>query len=375
MTTVVYVVNRLRGTGPVHVLLNIVRHLDRTRFRPVVLQLMDEAPDSLAPVFGREGVEVHRFGYSFADLELRTRRVAARLDRFLAGCDAGIIHTHGYHPVLVASHMKTPAPKITTLHNVCGEDFRSSKGALLGGYMAWRYLRRLDRLEACAAISSTVRDYYAPKLSHARVRLVYNGVDATRFTPAAPAEKAALRGTLGLPAGAVIYVAVGNLSRGKDPLTVVRAFRMMRAADAALVFLGRGPLEGPCKALAADDPRIIFRGHVSNVDEYLRAADHMVCASRSEGFGLNFVEALMADVPVIGSDIGPFREFAGCFPELRALQFPVGDADALRERLEFTLRGRVAVPGIGRRAAEIFSAQAMGAGYMEMYDLAKMQLP
>ena len=140
---IVYIINQLRRSGPVIVLYDIIRNLDRARFTPIIARLMEDDPDrTMTQAFIAMGVEVIPLQYSFYDLELKTAKVAHSLDQLLASRRVGIIHTHGYHPVLVASHMELKCPKIETLHCVCNENFVDSKGILLGTYMSQRYLRR-----------------------------------------------------------------------------------------------------------------------------------------------------------------------------------------------------------------------------------------
>lgn len=82
-----------------------------------------------------------------------------------------------------------------------------------------------------------------------------------------------------------------------------------------------------CKQLAKGCPSIVFKGYTFNVDEYLKAADYAICASRSEGFGLSCVEALMTGVPVIASDIGPFRELQPGILNYKIYIFLSGELD------------------------------------------------
>ena len=114
---IVYIVNQLRRSGPMIVLHDIIRHMDRTLFTPIIIKLMEDDPDrTMTSKFLSMNVEVISCHYSFIDLELKTAKVAHTLDQLLKKRQISIIHTHGYHPVLVASHMKLNAIKIETLH-------------------------------------------------------------------------------------------------------------------------------------------------------------------------------------------------------------------------------------------------------------------
>ena len=372
MRTILYIVNQLRKAGPVVVLHDIIRYLNRSEFRPVIVKLMEDDPDrSITPLFVEMGAEVYGLDCSFAELELNPAKVARKVERLAERCGADIVHTHGYLPVLVAARMKKRYVRMETLHCICREDFVFSKGMLVGRYMNQRYLRNLARLDAAAAISQSVREFYRMALPHMDVRLIYNGVETCRFKKATAASRTALREKLGLPQGRTLFVSVGTLSHRKDPVTVIEAYKKaFRSNDdqaPLLVFLGKGPLAESCGKLAAGWGNMIFTGYVFNPDEYLQVADYSVCASRSEGFGLNIIESLLCGVPTICSDIGPFTEFLSPYPALRSLQFRVGIVEELKEKLLEANRSPIDMTDISEDIGNRFSAQQMASGYMELY--------
>lgn len=372
MQTILYVVNQLRKSGPVIVLQNIIRHLDRTRFKPLIVKLMKDDPDrSITSQFIEMDVKVFELGYSFKELELRPSKVAREVERLAKKCKADVIHTHGYHPVLVAAQMKGPYVRMETLHCICLEDFVFSKGVLLGRYMNWRYLRNLNRLDAAAAISQSVGEFYRPILSHTKVHLVYNGVETTQFKLVTGLSKVAMREKLGLPSGRNLFISVGALSAGKDPCTIIEAYKKAFHPDdpqaPLLLFLGQGVLAEKCKKMVVGWDSVIFKGYVFNPNEYLQAADYSVSASQSEGFGLNIIESLLCGVPTICSNIGPSTEFVAPYPALKQLQFRVGNLDELKEKLREVNQSPINMTGIIEDVAKRFSAQRMSGDYMELY--------
>ena len=76
--------------------------------------------------------------------------------------------------------------------------------------------------------------------------------------------------------------------------------------------------------------------------------------SLHEGFGLPVLEAMVAGVPVVASDIPAIREVAGD----AAVLVPPGDADAWAEALSRVLESptlQAELAGAGRRRAAVFS--------------------
>ena len=99
----------------------------------------------------------------------------------------------------------------------------------------------------------------------------------------------------------------------------------------------------------------------------MKAADYAICASRSEGFGLACVEALMSGVPVIASDIGPFQEFTQGIPELQFLHFPVENDAILREKIEYAFNHIIDMEDIALNIRQRFSIDRMAKEYMDLY--------
>ncbi len=54
---------------------------------------------------------------------------------------------------------------------------------------------------------------------------------------------------------------------------------------------------------------VSFKGIVPNVQDYLNCADIFILPSRWEGLPISAIEAACAGLPMILSDIEPFREF------------------------------------------------------------------
>ena len=372
MKTIVYIVNQLRKSGPIHVLKSIVSNLDRNLFCPVVIKFMhDDKKRSITHEFLQMGVDVYEMGLSFWDLELRTSYVASKLKVLLEDIHPDILHTHGYHPVLVTSRLKDICPKIETLHCISSEYYISSKGILVGHWMDWRYLKCLSHMDSCVAISNTVLRFYQKKLLPFDISMIYNGIKTHNFLESP--NRTDLRKKNGMNNSALIFVVVGTLSKGKDPETVIKAFSI--ASDIVgedkieLFFLGQGPLLNKCLELVGNRKNIKLVGYVFNVMEYLLAADCSICASHSEGFGLNFIESILAGVPVISSRIGSFCEFTNLYKQLKTLQFdPANSKELACKIVQFVNNPHIIdMENIVKDASIRFSEEKMGHSYMKLY--------
>ena len=130
-------------------------------------------------------------------------------------------------------------------------------------------------------------------------------------------ERAAARQLLGLPLqNGPIMGAIGRLvdSKGFDHLLDAFALARQQQPGMRLVILGEGNqrslLESRIKALDLGAAVTLY-GHCSEVSRLYRAFDWVLIPSRSEGLGLVLQEAVLADVPVVCSDLPVFREQLG----------------------------------------------------------------
>ncbi|MFT7299776.1 MAG: glycosyltransferase involved in cell wall biosynthesis [Porticoccus sp.] len=151
------------------------------------------------------------------------------------------------------------------------------------------------------------------------------------------APKIDARYELGLPADKKLYLVASRLSVKKDVSTVIRAFAKIVDAEKYLVIMGDGPDLANLEKLSVDlglVGSVIWLGWVKDSNRYLKAFDVFVSASISEGFGLSVLEAHVAGLPVICSDIEPHKEALG----ENAAYFSVGDKEDCAAKLLVDLR-------------------------------------
>jgi glycosyltransferase involved in cell wall biosynthesis len=361
---VVQLVSTLRRAGPTSVVLDIVRHLDRGRYEPLVVTLSPEPPDSLANHFRAEGVPVESLAHSRArgaHNRHRRRDIEGLLGRRL---DArSIVHSHGVRSDAIASTQLRAAARLATAHNFPYDDYPLKYGVVAGRWMAWRHLRALRRMPLVVACSSAL----AERLRRAGVAadFIRNGVDTRRFRRPSPDERAESRRRLGLPANARVVACVGTLSPRKRPLEVARAARLVDDPTLLVVFAGGGPLEAELRRAAGGDGRIRLAGELADVSGLLRASDAFVSASASEGLPIAALEAVACGLGVVLSDIAPHRELLGVVPSAGELYEP-GDVEALTRAI-----GRAAgYPRAGSDDAAVreeIGAETMARRYQEIY--------
>lgn len=194
-----------------------------------------------------------------------------------------------------------------------------------------------------AATARAFERYPAPY--RRRMTLIEHGVRR----PEPEHGRAATLAAFGVPDDGPILLNVGRLAGQKNQGVLMAALRALPSAR--LVVAGDGPLRAEVEAEAARAgaaERLHLLGAVDprGVADLLGAADLFVFPSTWETFGLAAVEAALAGLPVVASDLDVLREVLdGCGVPVRFA--PPHDGAAWASAVAAALAGR----GPGPRAA------------------------
>jgi len=206
-----------------------------------------------------------------------------------------------------------------------------------------------------------------------RFGVVYNGVDCEKFRPAD--DRSTLRRSLDMDEHRPLLLSVASLTPVKAHADLLQALALVAEERVALPqvwLVGEGALRNELEALVA---RLGLGSHVrmpggsDQVPRLLAAADLFVLPSRLEGMSNAILEAMAAGVPVVARSVGGNPELVVdgetgllCAPDdLRSM----GDAIA-RLLADPGMRRRMG-EAARQRALEVFSIQAMLAGYRAYY--------
>jgi D-inositol-3-phosphate glycosyltransferase len=216
------------------------------------------------------------------------------------------------------------------------------------------------RVERLIAVSSALGDELAQQgAPRERIAIVRNAVDAHRFRPPSPAERAQARADLGLDRRpAILFFGRDARIKGADVLASALA-----ELDRPTVIAVGTPDDA--RADLARFGEVVAVERVDDVVPLLWAADALAMPSRGEGFAFVLLEAGFCGLPIAASDLPALREAAD---DRAAVHFAaVGDAHALAGALRAALAGGPAPPregpsrdDVGRWAAEILALYDRG---------------
>jgi len=145
------------------------------------------------------------------------------------------------------------------------------------------------------------------------IELVPNGVDVKRFSSPSSGARANIRRTFGFSDTDPVIITLSRLVQKNCIGDIIQALKFLPETYKLLI-VGSGGLEASLHSLACDigvAKRVVFAGTVSphETPEYLAAADVFVRPSASEGFGISFIEAMAASVPVVATAVGGIVDF------------------------------------------------------------------
>ena len=362
---ILFLVSTLRQSGPTMQLRNVVRHLDRSAFEPIIVTLSTEPADSMLDSFRELGVRVESLSMS-RSRSLVERRWRPRIERAAGvSLDAGcMLHSQGVRADMISARLHG-MPRVATVHNYPYDDYPLRFGRLQGSWMAWRHLQAFAALPGLVACSASLANEL--RRHGLRAAVIRNGVDTARFHAELPSARMRARARLGLPADARVGVCLGSLIPRKNPLAVVRAVVRSELRELAMIFVGGGVLDPGARREAGEDARIRFVGHCEDVLPYLQVADFLVSASRSEGLPTAVLEALSCGLPAVLSDIEPHREILKLLPGGGELCDPDRDAAFTAAIERAAGRAGGAREQLAARAGETFGAERVSRGYQELY--------
>ena len=211
-----------------------------------------------------------------------------------------LIHAHVASPSGVVALLTARWMRVPVVVSVHGADVTyTARQRLFGsGVVRWVF----EHADAIIANSS----WTARRIMHfggqpAKTRIIYPGAELDAGGKrTVHDERASTRATVSL-------LSIGNLFPNKGHATVLAAMHKLVGMGYRLEYsiVGEGPERTRLEAMAAKPPlsgRVHFVGSVPHrqVTDFYTACDIFVLASRVEGFGIVFIEALAAGKPVVG---------------------------------------------------------------------------
>lgn len=176
------------------------------------------------------------------------------------------------------------------------------------------FVRVFTKADSAITSSSYLARFVRSMGYQGPLEIVPNGVNAARFSHTySEAEVESVRQKIGKKPGETWLVTTSRLVKKNAVDDVIHSLAFLPANIHFLIY-GTGPDELMLKTLTKEqgvEGRVHFAGQISHTEIplTLKACDIFIRPSRSEGFGISFIEAMAAGLPVIATQEGGIADF------------------------------------------------------------------
>ena len=203
-----------------------------------------------------------------------------------------------------------------------------------------------------------------------KIQVIYNGIDASRFTPTNSRFRREIRQRYQIPETSVVVLFVGEYRR-KGLATVIRALGELQDPRIHLLAVGKGNLE-QYQTLAKQAgilQQVTFAGPARDIEQVFGAADMFVFPTYYEPFGMVITEAMASSLPVITSRSAGASEMISEGESGLLLDNP-GDPHELSQKIKILLTDEANRKQIGksaRAAASIYNWSHVAEDTLQLY--------
>lgn len=340
-----------------------INHRDEERFEVMVASLR---PSDAAGKYLEENAVrlfyIDKGKYSFANV--------GALVELIKREKIDLLHLHGYSSANFGRLAARKAGVPSVMHEWAVLE------VLPHQFIMDRLLR--SKTDVAVGVSEDVKKFliHGRSVPLHKTRVVWNGVNLSKFKTAAPAVVQAFRNKFGIASQHQVIGTVTRLREEKgNRFFIEAAAQVLREfPDARFVIVGDGPLREDLEKLAQSlnlGGKLHFAGFVSEVAVALAAMDIKVMASLTEGFPFALAEAMAAGKPVVVSNVGGMKDMVQ--QEENGLLVPPANSAALAAALGRLLKTPELCKRLGdaaRQRSQAFSVErnvkALEAIYTEM---------
>ena len=303
---IVFLITGLHGGGAETMLFHMLRLMDRERFEPVVISLMDRG--KFGDLIEKMGIAVHTVGLRPGQV---TPAAAYRIVKLLRAARPDVIQGWMYHANLAAqlANFFVRVPVCWCIQS----SFLSFAAEKPLTRLAIRLTARMSRRVAKVVFVSHVSRTQHEQLGFAAERgcVIPNGVDPALFQPSAEARRS-VREELGLSPDALLVGLICRYHQQKDHPTFLRAAAILakKWPDVRFVLVG-SKVDRSNETLAELvrtldlGSRIHLLGERNDMPRLTAALDIATSSSSyGEALALALAEAMACEVPCVVTDVG-----------------------------------------------------------------------
>jgi glycosyltransferase involved in cell wall biosynthesis len=352
--TIAFFPPRLVTGGTQRHLLEVLKFLDRRRFRPIVISA--KRGGEIGRAIEASGVELVRLDLGERVVSVDMVRCVRQTAALFRARNVEVVQCFQWRPALIGIAAARLARRGRVVAGRRSAPVERGVRALLEDLV----VRLADRVVVNA---ETLRPRGA---AAARTEVIPSGVDTELFRPR-PEIRAEARARLGLSAANRVVGTVGRLETRKGTAVLLEAAARLvkkELPDLRVLVVGDGPLRDELPALAARlgiTDHVVMLGDRSDVPEVLAALDVFVLPSRTEGMSNALLEAMATALPVVATAVGGNPEVVSA--EMTGVLVPPDDVMAMADAVMRLATSPILAAELGaaarRQVEERYGARAM----------------
>lgn len=372
-TIILYIITGLSTGGAERMLYNLLSKIDRKRFSPVVISLIDRGTwgDRIEAL----GIPVHTIGMQAGVPTLKAMWQLVLLVRQLKPNSIQGWMYHGNLAALLASFFCFRKTFVFWSIHHSISSLQSEKSLTIEIIKFGAYLSRLTTKVAFVSQASKLQH---EKLGYSRQNscVIPNGFDTSLFVPS-PEAKLSVRKELGIAETATLIGLIGRYHPMKDHANFIRSAALLvkKYPDVRFLLVGT-EVDRNNQALVqliqaenlSDNVHLL--GERNDIPRLTAALDILSLSSAyGEAFPLVVGEAMSCGVPCVVTDVGDSAWVVGNTGRVVPPKNPEALANAWQELIELSLTEKEALSKAARnRIVELFSLDSVVSQYEAMYE-------
>lgn len=221
-----------------------------------------------------------------------------------------VLHANGFFNGIVCFLVSkiTRVPYIMTIQSADFTIYHAR--SRLNGVQSWVERVIYRGAMVCHAVSDDLCRHYARQGINQCV-MIPNGVETDLFRPLEQGEREYVRAQYEIPKNARVVITTSRLTHKNGVHDLIDA---VASLEVLLVIAGDGVERARLEARVREENmehKVLFLGHVPHVEvgKLVGASDIYARTPLAEGFGIVFLEAMAAGVPVVATHVGGIPEF------------------------------------------------------------------
>jgi len=254
----------------------------------------------------QQGCKIYKLEFQRSPLKYKNYFAYKKLKKLVMDEKYDLVHTHT--PV-ASAFVRFACRKIKNVKVIyTAHGFHFYNSAPLRNWMLYYPIEKWLSRYTDIIITINKEDYVIAKKSFKARKVEYIpgiGLDINKFSNVV-INKSEKRRELGVPKDAFVLLSVGELNKNKNHEVIIKAIANMDNPKAYYIICGKGDEEKNLKKLSevlGIGDRVKMLGYRNDVNEIYKVADVFVFPSYREGLPVSLMEAMVAELPIVCSDI------------------------------------------------------------------------